>query len=91
MPDFSMRWCETTFRPKETSLLQRSNISIEKDAFLLALQRSAMSEALENHLDVFSVKTLHTRIESKFDKIIYMAYNYFQFAYFQIFSFSGQI
>ena len=33
---------------KDTSLLQRSNISIEKPVSPLALQRSAMFEVLEN-------------------------------------------
>ncbi|MCY4553210.1 MAG: hypothetical protein OXC79_06015 [Candidatus Poribacteria bacterium] len=35
-------WREEVFVCKDTSLLQRSNISIEKPASILALQRSAM-------------------------------------------------
>ncbi len=45
---------------KDTSLLQRSNMSIEKPVPLLALQRSAMFEALENGVTNLVPKTLHT-------------------------------
>ena len=46
---------------EKTSLLQRSNMSIDKKRNLLALQRSAMSEALENDATNLVSKTLHTR------------------------------
>ena len=47
---------------KKTSLLQRGNMSIDKKRNLLALQRSAMSEALENDATNLVSKTLHTRL-----------------------------
>ena len=45
---------------KDTSLLQRSNISIEKPVSPLALQRSAMFEVLENGVTNLVPKTLRT-------------------------------
>ena len=46
---------------KDTSLLQRSNISIEKPVSPLALQRSAMFEVLENGVTNLVPKTLRTQ------------------------------
>ena len=48
---------------KDTSLLQRSNISIEKPVSPLALQRSAMFEVLENGVTNLVPKTLRTHCE----------------------------